>query len=107
MNAITELADLVARRSVEHEPDDEESVAFSWPHLVGRLTAAGETTLAAKALLGARRAGKHVDSTKEVEAAAKRLRAVAAAESFRAVNKANNTNYPLPAWVRAEMGVTH
>jgi hypothetical protein len=71
MNEIEELTDLLARSAVEHSDMGDEAVALSFPHLVAKLATAGETDIAAKALLVARRAGKHVETTPEVEAAAK------------------------------------
>src|SRR5690606_7600447 len=105
MKEIDELADLIARRAVEHEPDDELLVKHaSFRGAVVAAIKAGEIDLAAKLANGIRQLGKSIgELPPEVEARAKRLRAETAAETFRAINHANATNHPLPAWVRAEI----
>lgn len=89
------------------EPAEEERVVFHPQVLVARLTEAGETDLAAKAVNAIRKNGRAVNADAEIEAKALRLRAENAAEKYREINKANATSHPLPKWVQAEIGVTY
>lgn len=105
MKELDELADALARRAVEHEPD--EGLPFN-EHVAAAI-GAGRHDVAAAAILLARRAGRPYsgDVPAETEAAIKRQQALAAAGNFRRINKANHTNHALPAWVRSELGVSY
>ena len=105
MKELTELADALARRHVEHEPDDE-GLPFN-EHVAAAITA-GRHDVAAAAILLARRAGRPYsgDVPAETEAAVKRQQALSGAANFRAINAANHTQHPLPAWIRAELQET-
>lgn len=105
MKELDELADALARRHVEHEP--EAGLPFD-DHVAAAITA-GRHDVAAAAILLAQRAGRPYrgDVPAETEAAVKRQQALAAAGNFRALNAANHTNHALPAWVRSELGVIH
>jgi len=104
MKELDELADALARRHVEHAP--EEGLPFN-EHVAAAITA-GRHDVAAAAILLARRAGRPYsgDVPAETEAAIKRQQALAAAGNFRRINAANHTNHPLPAWIRAELQET-
>lgn len=105
MKELTELADALARRTIEHEP--EEGAPFD-DHVAAAI-GAGKHDVAAAAILLARRAGHPYrgDVPAETEAEVKRQQALSAAGSFRRINKQNHTNHPLPAWVRSELGEIH
>lgn len=105
MKELEELADALARRHVEHEP--EEGLPFG-DHVAAAITA-GRHDVAAAAILLARRAGRPYsgDVPAETEAAIKRQQALTAAGNFRRINKANHTNHALPAWIRSELGVNY
>lgn len=104
MNELKELADALARRAIEHEP--EEGMLFD-DHVAAAITA-GRHDVAAAAILLARRAGQPYrgDVPAETEAEVKRQQALAAAGNFRRINEINHTNHPLPAWIRAELQET-
>lgn len=104
MKELDELADALARRRVLDVP--EEGMPFD-DHVAAAITA-GRHDVAAAAILLARRAGHPYrgDVPAETEAEVKRQQALTAAETFRAINKANHTNHPLPAWIRAELQET-
>lgn len=106
MKELTELADALARRAIEHAPA-EEGLPFD-DHVAAAITA-GRHDIAAAAILLARRAGHPYrgDVPAETEAAIKRQQALAAAENFRRINEINHTNHALPAWVRSELGEIH
>lgn len=105
MDELRELADALARRHVEHAP--QEGALFD-DHVAAAITA-GKHDVAAAAILLARRAGHPYrgDIPAETEAAIKRQQALAAAGNFRRINKQNHTNHALPAWVRSELGEIH
>jgi hypothetical protein len=103
---LDELAAL-ARQVETAPPPEDEYIAPNFPVLVANLTDAGEIDAAAKITNFARRIGRHIETTPEVTARAKRLRAENGAEMFRAINRANATNHRLPAWIRGELGVSH
>ena len=104
MKELDELADALARRAVEHEP---EGMPFD-DHVAAAITA-GRHDVAAAAILLARRAGRPYsgDVPAETEAEVKRQQALTAAGNFRRINKQNHTNHALPAWVRSELGEIH
>lgn len=104
MKELEELADALARRHVEHEP--EEGMPFD-DHVAAAITA-GRHDVAAVAILLARRAGRPYrgDVPAETEVAIKRQQALSGAANFRRINKINHTNHPLPAWIRAELQET-
>jgi len=106
MDELRELADALARRHVEHAPADE---GLPFEDHVAAAIGAGKHDVAAAAILLARRAGHPYrgDVPAETEAAITRQQALAAAETFRAINKANHTNHALPSWVRNELGVSY
>lgn len=115
MSSIDALIDAAALAAVEHtypgEPSDHDDgdyrTTFSWPHLVARLTEAGEIDLAAKTALAALQAGRSVPLSPEVEKRVRKMQAQNKAETFRQLNEVNATNFPLPAWIRNELGVTY
>lgn len=105
MDELKELADALARRAIEHAPDDE---GMPYDDHVAAAIGAGQHDVAAAAILLARRAGRPYrgDVPAETEVAIKRQQALAAAVNFRRINKQNHTNHPLPAWIRAELQET-
>lgn len=105
MKELDELADALARRAVEHAPD--EGMPFE-DHVAAAIDA-GRHDVAAAAILLARRAGHPYrgDVPAETEAEVKRQQALTAAGNFRRINAANHTNHPLPSWVRNELGVSY
>lgn len=109
MDELKELADALARRAIEHEPE----AAMPFRDHVAAAIARGDHELAAAAIrferahaVPLRRCGYVGDIPPETEAAIKRQQALAAAGNFRRINKQNHTNHPLPAWVRSELGET-